>query len=121
RQLNFDPDENEVEYYHYTESKERFDPDGKETRESDVRHSNVPDSFPSIAPLMATLPPSSRIKENNKNPTPAQLARWRGWSEVLFSGAYGDMLKLMERLMNNMVENGNIHRYWQTGDSASSR
>ena len=29
RQLNLDPNETEVEYYHYTESKGRFDPEGK--------------------------------------------------------------------------------------------
>jgi hypothetical protein len=97
RQLVFDPNETEVEYYHYTESKERFDPEGKETLAADLRHRNVPDSLGAIPPLLGRPAPFGG-KE-----TPAQIARWRGWSEVLFAGAYGEMLKLAEDYLNNMV------------------
>lgn len=38
RQLIFDASETEVEYYHYTKSKGRFDPEGKETLAADARH-----------------------------------------------------------------------------------
>ena len=30
----------------------------------------------------------------------AQKARWRGWSEVLYGGAYGDLLRNTEAYMN---------------------
>jgi hypothetical protein len=46
--------------------------------------------------------------------TPAQIARWRGWSEVLFSGAYGQMLKTAEMYLNNMFVKGQVHSMWQT-------
>ena len=58
RQLMLDPNETEVEYYHYTESKGRFDPEGKETLAADQRHQNVPDSLLPIPPLMG---PSLRM------------------------------------------------------------
>jgi hypothetical protein len=97
RQLVFDPSETEVEYYHYTESNDRFDPEGKETLEADLRHRNVPDSLGAIPPLLGR-PVPFRGKE-----TPAQIARWRGWSEVLFDGAYGEMLGTAEHYLNNML------------------
>ncbi|MEG1012479.1 MAG: hypothetical protein RSE46_10835 [Janthinobacterium sp.] len=50
RQLVFDPNETEVEYYHYTENKDRFDAEGPETMASDTRHQNVPDSLTAIPP-----------------------------------------------------------------------
>jgi hypothetical protein len=109
RQLNFDPSETEVDYYHYTENKDRFDPEGKETKESDKRHSNVPDSLNSIPPLMREIDTNL----NGKNASPAQIARWRGWSEVMFSGAYGDMLKQTEFLLNNLTLGNAIHPCWQ--------
>lgn len=52
RQVNFDPNQTEVDYYHYTEDQGRFDPDGKETRAADIRHKNVPDSLGAIPPLL---------------------------------------------------------------------
>ena len=45
--------------------------------------------------------------------TPAQVARWRGWSEVLFDGAYGSMLQHTEKHMNNMVLSGKLHPVWR--------
>lgn len=119
RQLIFDPNETEVEYYHYTENNSRFDPDGKETRESDARHQNVPDSLAPIPPLLgqpATMPmgssPAAKSQPAGRG-TPAQIARWRGWSEVLFDGAYGEMLKTIEKHMNNMWTQNRIHPFWQ--------
>ncbi|GAB3410924.1 GPI inositol-deacylase [Massilia agilis] len=97
RQLVFDPNETEVEYYHYTESNDRFDPDGKETLAADLRHGNVPDSLGAIPPLLGRPAPFGGKQ------TPAQIARWRGWSEVLFDGAYGEMLKTAEAYLNNMI------------------
>lgn len=119
RQLVFDPNETEVEYYHYTESNERFDPEGKETLAADARHQNVPDSLEAIPPLMGQR--SSPIGRGNsrrpvmekKRETPAQIARWRGWSEVLFAGAYGEMLKTAENYLNNMVFGGEINPIWR--------
>jgi hypothetical protein len=120
RQLNFDPENTEVEYYHYTTSKDRFDPDGKETRESDARHQNVPDSLGPIPPLMGyrltqlrpePLPSSSQPRRRQM---PAQIARWRGWSEVFFKGAYGHMLQTAETFLNNMVVKGQVHAMWRS-------
>lgn len=116
RQLIFDPKETEVEYYHYTENKGRFDPEGKETLAADARHQNVPDSLESIPPLISSrISPaskgSSRATETKKE-TPAQIARWRGWSEVLFTGAYGKMLMVAERYLNNMLLKGNVNPIW---------
>lgn len=118
RQLVFDPNETEVEYYHYTESNDRFDPEGKETLAADVRHRNVPDSLGSIPPLLGRPAPFAG-KE-----TPAQIARWRGWSEVLFDGAYGEMLKTAESYLNNMLygyyENTVINPIWNAVCAAPS-
>jgi hypothetical protein len=119
RQLIFDQNETEVEYYHYTESKDRFDPEGKETLAADARHQNVPHDLSAIPPLMgrglnisnfAGKPNAAR----GKMASPAQIARWRGWSEVLFGGAYGTMLKTAEQFLNNMVTKGLIGPLWQS-------
>lgn len=116
RQLIFDPNETEVEFYHYTESNGRFDPEAKETIDSDVRHRNVPDDLFPIPPLMGR-PTAKRGAAGgaakSKAATPAQVARWRGWSEVLFGGAYGMMLQTAERHLNNIVtKDGKIHSRW---------
>ena len=119
RQLDFDPNETEVEYYHYTENKERFDPDGAVTKASDARHQNVPNGLGSIPPLLGSIqafppaPPADPAAKPRKFATAAQVARWRGWSEVLFGGAYGTMLKAAERLLNNIVRDGAISFFWQ--------
>ncbi|MFC5547822.1 esterase/lipase family protein [Massilia aerilata] len=114
RQLVFDPNETEVEYYHYTESKSRFDPDGKETLAADTRHQNVPDSLPPIPPLIGTLSISDNKRSGKRSKaTPAQVARWRGWSEVLFAGSYGEMLQTAEYFLNNMVMSKQLNPCWQ--------
>lgn len=111
RQLVFDPNETEVEYYHYTEDKGRFDPEGKETVAADARHQNIPNNMAPILPLIRepiVFPGRSVLRGIE---TPAQVARWRGWSEVLFAGAYGEMLKTAERNLNNMSRNGQLDPY----------
>ena len=114
RQLNFDPNETEVEYYHYTENKERFDPQGAVTKASDARHQNVFDALGPIPPLMGSIPVFPSVPSADKAAKPrifataAQVARWRGWSEVRFGGAYGTMLKTAERFLNNIVRDGVI-------------
>jgi hypothetical protein len=114
RQLVFDPNETEVEYYHYTRSNNRFDPDGKETLAADARHQNVPDSLLPIPPLLGTLSPSSKNKgAKSSKVTPAQIARWRGWSEVLFAGSYGEMLQTAEYFLNNMIMPKQLNPCWQ--------
>jgi pimeloyl-ACP methyl ester carboxylesterase len=126
RQLIFDPNETEVEYYHYTENKGRFDPDGTETLAADARHQNVPDSLSAIPPLMSNRSSrpagagNGRGVVQRKLESPAQIARWRGWSEVLFSGAYGHMLKTAETFLNNIVVKGKIHPLWQSSPTAQS-
>lgn len=115
RQLIFDQNETEVEYYHYTESNGRFDPEGKETLAADARHKNVPDSLSAIPPLLGrnqSWNPAEVRKVHHE--TPAQIARWRGWSEVLFDGAYGQMLQRTEHLLNNIVKKGEISYVWQS-------
>lgn len=120
RQLIFDPNETEVEYYHYTQDKGRFDPEGKETQASDVRHKNVPDDLAPIPPLMGHRFVNLATRRNVRTPsstereTPAQIARWRGWSEILFSGAYGNMLKKAEMYLNNMVAHGELNPLWRS-------
>lgn len=117
RQLIFDPMETEVEYYHYTENNGRFDPEGKETLAADARHQNVPDSFTPIPPLMgsnristAALRLQAKVRSYE---SPAQIARWRGWSEVFFAGAYGEMLRTAELHLNNMVLDKKLHPVWR--------
>ena len=116
RQMIFDQNQTEVEYYHYTESNERFDPEGADTVAADVRHRNVPDNLEPIPPLLGSgLHVYASARDTGiarKVATPAQVARWRGWSEVLFSGPYGTMLKTVETYMNNIVMKGKLSRYW---------
>jgi hypothetical protein len=121
RQLVFDPNETEVEYYHYTEDKGRFDPEGKETLAADARHQNVPDDLAPIPPLIKDqIPPLGR-RPSRKLESAAQVARWRGWSEVLFAGAYGEMLRTAERYLNNISRNGQLdpYSYWKSHSYAS--
>jgi hypothetical protein len=112
RQLVFDPNETEVEYYHYTEDRGRFDPEGKETLAADARHQNVPDNLEQIPPLIRShARPAGASGTSKKYETAAQVARWRGWSEVLFDGAYGQMLRTAERALNNMARGEVIDPY----------
>lgn len=123
RQLVFDPNETEVEYYHYTESKERFDPNGVVTKESDVRHQNVPVTLNPIPPLMGSRDSwqPGQPEEPRKFASIAQVARWRGWSEVLFGGAYGKMLQTAERFLNNIIDKkGKVNLAWQLVPKDSS-
>ncbi len=117
RQMNFDPEQTEVASYRYTEDKGRFDPGGAITRESDAQHGNVPNGMSAIPPLLtkAATPPSgaSRTEQERLRETPAQKARWRGWSEVLFGGAYGELLQTLERQLNNMVKKGAVTSHWK--------
>ena len=121
RQLVFDPNETEVEYYHYTEDNGRFDPDGKKTLASDVRHQNVPDDLAQIPPLIRDTARPFDQRTAGKFESAAQVARWRGWSEVLFAGAYGEMLKTAERYLNNIARNGQLDPYgcWKSSPYAS--
>ena len=117
RQLMLDPNETEVEYYHYTESKDRFDPEGAETLAADKLHQNVPDNLEIIPPLLGSRITGSlvlnRRLSTKKRTSPAQIARWRGWSEVLFDGAYGKMLKTAESHLNNMMVGDAANPLWK--------
>ena len=123
RQLDFDPNQTEVEYYHYTESKGRFDPQGAKTLASDTRHKNVPDGLAPIPPLMghftsfAADPGADALNKQRKFATVAQVARWRGWSEVFFAGPYGTMLKTAEKYLNNIVKKGEVGPLWKVRPS----
>lgn len=124
RQMNFDPDETEVDIYKYTEDKGQFDPEGKLTKESDAQHQNVPDNFKPIPPLLTTekSAPADATKEDKdrKSESAAQKARWRGWSEILFKGAYGEILEKIERQLNNMMVNGQLAENWKAQTTQSS-
>jgi hypothetical protein len=52
-------------------------------------------------------------KSLRKEATPAQIARWRGWSEVFFGDAYGKMLQHTENFMNNMMGERGINEIWR--------
>jgi hypothetical protein len=116
RQLMLDPNETEVEYYHYTESEDRFDPEGAETLAADKRHQNVPDNLEPIPPLVGARKPTGwkpGRQVTRKRESAAQIARWRGWSEVLFAGAYGQLLKTAESHLNNMVAGDAANPMWK--------
>lgn len=117
RQLMLDPNETEVEYYHYTESNDRFDPEGPETFAADNRHQNVPEGLEFIPPLLGTRITGSLVLNRRlsmkKRASPAQIARWRGWSEVLFAGAYGQVLRAAERHLNNMTVGDAANPIWK--------
>ncbi|WEF32092.1 esterase/lipase family protein [Pseudoduganella chitinolytica] len=102
RQMIFDPNQTEVDYYRYTEDKGKFDPDGRLTRESDARHQNIPDNYSPVPPLIVDkmAQDGKRVKVTT---TAAQIARWRGWSEILVDGAYEQVLRTAEKAMNNMI------------------
>lgn len=136
RQLAFDPNETEVEYYQYSIENERFFPGGDVTKGSDVRHNNVPDDFLGVPPLISVSPKKNAQVDAIQRPgvsekfipreireTPAHIARWRGWSEVLFAGAYGEMLQKTEFFMNNITKKGQILPHWKIdpSDQATGR
>ncbi|HEX7864854.1 MAG TPA: hypothetical protein VF555_07880 [Variovorax sp.] len=111
RQLRLDPDEVEVDRYKVTDEKiankrrRRFDATGDVTISSDKRHDNVPDDLGDVSKLLITDPkadPTHPLASNRQCFTAAQKARARGWSEVMFD-AYGDILKLMESQLNDML------------------
>lgn len=132
RQLIFDPNETEVEYYQYSSENGRFFPGGDVTKGSDARHGNIPDDFLGVSPLISVSDTKNSYVNSIQKPgvigrfipseireTPAHIARWRGWSEVLFSGAYGEMLQKTEFFMNNIIEKSNLRKgsiklHWQT-------
>ncbi|MBC3930659.1 esterase/lipase family protein [Undibacterium curvum] len=97
RQLRLDPDATEVDYYEMTNANGEFDATGDLTESSDKRHSNVPDDLPDIG-LLRSDPHTGKVFFSA-----AQKARARGWSEVMF-GSYGDILKLMEAQLNQILE-----------------
>jgi len=117
RQLMLDQNETEVEYYRYTENKDRFDPEGADTLAADQQHQNVPDNLEAIPPLIGTRRITGwrpgRQPTGKKRGSPAQVARWRGWSEILFAGAYGQMLKLAESHLNNMLTGDAANPMWK--------
>ncbi|MES2741401.1 MAG: hypothetical protein V4754_10680 [Pseudomonadota bacterium] len=125
RQLIFDPNETEVDYYSYTENKQRFDPNGALTKASDARHQNVPNGLAPIPPLIGNAPGSKQAPPTDANGKPrplasaAQIARWRGWSEVLFKGAYGTMLQTVKHYLNNIVRDGAVSPSWRPGPKNS--
>ncbi|AVR94466.1 esterase/lipase family protein [Pseudoduganella armeniaca] len=102
RQMIFDPNQTEVDYYRYTEDKGKFDPAGRLTRESDTRHQNIPDNYSPVPPLIVDKTVQNG-KEVKVTTSAAQIARWRGWSEILVDGAYEDVLRTAEKAMNNMI------------------
>ncbi|WP_316152152.1 lipase family alpha/beta hydrolase [Cupriavidus sp. BIC8F] len=121
RQMNFDPDETEVDRYEITEDAGKFDMTGEETVNSDKRHGNVPDGLPDIGLLLsAPLPPAAeqwKAKRGKHEATAAQKARWRGWSEVMFE-TYGEVIKLMEAHLNDMLvplTDGELSPTWKKG------
>lgn len=134
RQMALDQNETEVEYYAYTENKGRFEPSGSITVNSDTRHKNIPHDLPEVPPLI-TISKKKRaehvsykspgVKDTYLSPdvreTPAQIARWRGWSEILFTGAYGEMLKTTEFFMNNIIKKGEVLPSWRQKSSKSER
>lgn len=117
RQLMLDPNETEVEYYHYTENNGRFDPAGEKTLTADALHQNVPETLGFIPPLLGTPITGSlvlnRRLSTTKRASPAQIARWRGWSEILFAGAYETMLKMAENYLNNMMLRDLVNPIWK--------
>lgn len=134
RQLALDPNETEVEYYIYSTNQGRFDPSGSLTGLFDLRHTNIPNDFAGVPPLIAVSDKKRKENATYKMPgvldtalpltlreTPAQIARWRGWSEILFIGAYGEMLKTAEFFMNNIVRKNNVLPHWQTRNTDSKK
>ncbi|APW38761.1 hypothetical protein RD110_17400 [Rhodoferax koreense] len=117
RQLNFDPEETEVDIYKYTENQGRFDPDGLLTKQSDAQHQNVRNSLAPIPPLLTTAqkPPedADALTKDRAVESAAQKARWRGWSEILFDGSYGEILKKIERQLNNMIVDHKLADNWK--------
>ncbi|ATE60739.1 lipase family protein [Thauera sinica] len=110
RQLNFDPDETEVEVYEWTSDGERFDP----KQANDKRHDNVPDTLDDIPPLLMADPEPEGLHaaKNPATASAAQKARWRGWSEVMF-GTYGTLLKQLEARLNNATHGSEqINAIW---------
>ncbi|MDF0604333.1 GPI inositol-deacylase [Neisseriaceae bacterium TC5R-5] len=99
RQLSLDPDTTEVDRYEFTGD----NPNEHPGVHPDSRHDNVPDGLPDIGLLKnpPPLPPGSI--ERDKPVTAAQVARWRGWSEVMF-GSYGTLLKTLEQRLNDIVQ-----------------
>ena len=124
RQMRLDPDEVEVDRYKVSDhGGDRFDATGDETVSSDQRHDNVPDNLGNVSKLLVSDPkadPSHPLASNKQSFTAAQKARARGWSEVMF-GSYGEILQLMERQLNDMLQaDGDkvkVSAFWSNKDS----
>ncbi|MDF0604330.1 GPI inositol-deacylase [Neisseriaceae bacterium TC5R-5] len=108
RQRMLDPDSTEVDRYDLA-AEEAGEPDLERLTLDDLfrlnannRHKNVPDNLPDIGLLRnpPALPPGSI--ERDKPFTAAEVARWRGWSEVAY-GFYGTVLQTLEEALNNIV------------------
>jgi pimeloyl-ACP methyl ester carboxylesterase len=125
RQMKLDPDETEVDYYRFTEDQGRFDPSGGQTKKSDNRHSNIPDSLRSVG-LVTTDRASwgaSEAKQRNGVATAAQKARWRGWSEIGFND-YREVLEILEGRLYHItdpyyaqVSHNPLHKVWVAGQN----
>lgn len=118
RQLNFDPNETEVDRYHITTDGDKFDMTGRETEDADRRHRNVPDGLPDIGLLTSDpVPPPSdawKSRPHREAASAAQRARWRGWSEVHY-GSYGQLLQTLEARLNGMlaIDRYEVDPMWQ--------
>lgn len=119
RQMIFDPNQTEVDYYRYTEDKGKFDPDGSQTRASDARHQNIPDNYMPVPPLIVDKT-VQKGKELAVTTSAAQIARWRGWSEILVDGAYEQMLRTAENALNNMFSKYGYLNAFSPWDKSSS-
>jgi pimeloyl-ACP methyl ester carboxylesterase len=119
RQMRLDPDETEVDYYRYTEDQGRFDPSGTLSQQSDIRHSNVPETLQDVG-LLTSDPVMIRLGQPKKHPnaaTAAQKARWRGWSEISF-GDYGKALSTLEGRLNLIISSSYANFRDKTGNNS---
>jgi pimeloyl-ACP methyl ester carboxylesterase len=123
RQMKLDPDETEVDYYRFTENQGRFDPGGDQTKTSDNRHSNVPDSLRNVGHLTTDRAAwgADETKKSAGVATAAQKARWRGWSEIGFND-YREALEILEDRLCHItdpyyaqVSHNPLHAVWVSG------
>lgn len=115
RQINFDPEQVEIDPYCPEDDLKQYD----KTGEADKRQSKVSDI--NIHPFLTNDKAKSEL--TGKVMTGTQKARWRGWGEVVYGKGMGYEvpLKELEHRLSNRMKDGKVTDLWMAGGKPSAK